>query len=112
MPIYEYQCSQCSAISEEWCKHFEDTSSVACPVCGKDAHRLISRTSFALKGSGWYATEYGTLKDAGKQDSPPDATSASTPGTSSDTNTTTESAGSTGAAPASTPPSTSQAQGQ
>ena len=77
MPIYEYQCDSCETISEEWCRHFEDTQNIHCPVCGKDAHRLISRTSFALKGSGWYATEYGTMKDAAKKDSPAEAPAAS-----------------------------------
>ena len=105
MPIYEYQCDSCGTIAEEWCRHFDDTGSIPCPACGNAAKRLISHTNFSLKGGGWYATEYGTLKDAGKNDSPPDASSASTPGTSSDINTATESAGSPVAAPAPAPAS-------
>jgi len=31
-----------------------------CPKCGENAlERLISRSSFALKGGGWYADGYG-----------------------------------------------------
>jgi len=29
-----------------------------CPSCGGTMTKLISNTSFVLKGSGWYATDY------------------------------------------------------
>ena len=35
-----------------------------CPSCKGKLRRLISLTSFQLKGSGWYATDY---KDTGKK---------------------------------------------
>ena len=63
MPIYEYRCPNCHQVFEEWCKHVEDSAVThACPVCKSDAKRMISNTSFALKGDGWYVTEYGSHK--------------------------------------------------
>ena len=57
MPIYEYTCEDCHQIFEEWQKDFQDRAKT-CPVCGGAAHRLISSTSFVLKGGGWYASGY------------------------------------------------------
>lgn len=73
MPIYEYGCKACGNIFEEWHQHADDIQEEPCPKCKHAAHRLISNTSFVLKGGGWYVTEYGNRK--------PDAASsgASTP---------------------------------
>jgi len=58
MPIYEYQCSSCGKISEALQK-FSDPPLKACPNCETESlKRLVSQTSFHLKGSGWYATDY------------------------------------------------------
>lgn len=57
MPIYEYRCNDCDQVFEEWQKSFEETA-IPCPICGGLAHRIISQTSFVLKGSGWYVTDY------------------------------------------------------
>lgn len=57
MPIYEYSCEDCLQIFEEWQKDFQGKEKT-CPVCGGTAHRLISNTSFVLKGSGWYSSGY------------------------------------------------------
>jgi putative FmdB family regulatory protein len=63
MPIYEYRCSSCHRIFEEWSRHAEDNSVArSCPLCGCEANRLISQTSFSLKGQGWYVTDYGARK--------------------------------------------------
>ena len=57
MPIYEYECTKCS-------KHFEimqkisDDTLTSCRECGGDLKKLITNTSFVLKGSGWYVTDY------------------------------------------------------
>ena len=60
MPIYEYRCAECHQVFEEWCKQVDDGhASRPCPICKGASKRLISNTSFALKGGGWYATEYG-----------------------------------------------------
>ncbi len=58
MPIYEYECSSCGYVFEEWQKGFEERT-ISCPKCNSSAKRLISNTAFILKGSGWYVTDYG-----------------------------------------------------
>jgi len=57
MPIYEYNCQDCKQIFEEWQKDYEERD-IPCPVCGGTASRIISSTSFVLKGGGWYASGY------------------------------------------------------
>jgi len=64
MPIYEYRCSDCGQIFEEWQKDFKEKE-YSCPVCGGKAQRLISNTSFVLKGSGWYVTDYTNKRTPG-----------------------------------------------
>ncbi|MFH2008806.1 MAG: zinc ribbon domain-containing protein [bacterium] len=74
MPIYEYACSGCGTELEVWQKISERPKKV-CPSCG--AHRLdrlISNTSFQLKGTGWYVTDY-----AKKGSSPPAPAKAEPP---------------------------------
>ncbi len=66
MPIYEYKCNDCQQIFEEWQRTY-DTSGKCCPVCGGNAEHIISNTSFMLKGSGWYSTEYGNRVSPDKQ---------------------------------------------
>lgn len=63
MPIYEYQCLSCQAVFEEWQTGFEDKD-MECPECGGESKRLISHSSFHLKGSGWYADGY-SAKNSG-----------------------------------------------
>lgn len=62
MPIYEYRCTACGNQFEEWVKHFDSPEHEPCPKCGGDAARIVSNTSFVLKGGGWYVTEYGNHK--------------------------------------------------
>ena len=58
MPIYEYACASCGSEVEVWQKISEKPKKV-CPACGaRKLERLISNTSFQLKGSGWYVTDY------------------------------------------------------
>jgi len=64
MPIYEYRCQECQQTFEEWQKDFADRQ-VPCPVCGGKAERLISSSSFVLKGGGWYSDLYS--KPAGSK---------------------------------------------
>ncbi|MDD3313137.1 zinc ribbon domain-containing protein [Pseudodesulfovibrio sp.] len=58
MPIYEYQCKECQAVFEDWQSGFEEKE-VDCPRCGGKSKRLISHSSFHLKGGGWFADGYG-----------------------------------------------------
>jgi len=57
MPIYEYQCESCSRRFEVMQRMTEPLLAV-CEQCGGHVRRLISQTSFVLKGSGWYVTDY------------------------------------------------------
>lgn len=59
MPIYEYKCDDCSAQFEAL-RRITDETIPDCEECGSgNVHRLISLSSFHLKGSGWYVTDYG-----------------------------------------------------
>jgi putative FmdB family regulatory protein len=64
MPTYEYQCSACQHEFERD-QRISEAPVKKCPKCGKQkAKRLISRTSFVLKGGGWYGDLYGSVKPA------------------------------------------------
>jgi len=62
MPIYEYQCTACDNVFEEWCKCSQMEELLPCPLCSASAKHIISNTAFVLKGTGWYVTEYGNKK--------------------------------------------------
>lgn len=57
MPIYEFKCTECENV-EEHLMRLSDPPPAACGKCGSPMSKLISQTSFALKGSGWYVTDY------------------------------------------------------
>ncbi|HNU69721.1 MAG TPA: zinc ribbon domain-containing protein [Myxococcota bacterium] len=58
MPTYEYRCVKCGNQFEKVQK-MSDAPVAECPACGAgDAQRLISHSSFVLKGSGWYCSDY------------------------------------------------------
>lgn len=65
MPIYEYRCKKCDSTFEIM-QRFQDPPLRKCPECGGKARRLVSNTSFILKGSGWYVTDYGSRKEHSK----------------------------------------------
>ena len=57
MPIYEYECKKCGQIKEVFQK-FSDKPLTRCKQCSGKLHKLISHSSFHLKGTGWYVTDY------------------------------------------------------
>lgn len=62
MPIYEYRCEACGAELEKLQK-ISDPPLRDCPECGRAAlAKLVSASSFRLKGSGWYETDFKTGK--------------------------------------------------
>jgi putative FmdB family regulatory protein len=69
MPIYEYHCKECGVF--EVTQRITESPLTTCPTCGRDIRRLISLTSFVLKGSGWYATDYA--RSNGKSESSDDS---------------------------------------
>jgi putative FmdB family regulatory protein len=64
LPIYEYQCTKCGR-RVEMMQKITDESLQTCPSCKGQLRRLMSLTSFQLKGNGWYATDY---KDKDKKE--------------------------------------------
>ena len=57
MPIYEYECTKCGKI-EEVLQNFSDKPFAKCQNCSGKLQKLISQSTFHLKGTGWYATDY------------------------------------------------------
>jgi len=62
MPIYEYQCTECKRIVEVL-QRVDDPP----PKCHGVMVRLISKSSFILKGTGWYKTDYKDKKEPTKK---------------------------------------------
>ena len=105
MPVYEYRCEACGK-DQEAIQKFSDAPLADCEICGEKGtlKKLISKSSFALKGSGWYTTDY---KKSSKPASPENSNGTETvpaavPATVPTTATQTASV----PAPASTPAST------
>ena len=61
MPIYEYRCEKCKVEFEKLVSIHARMEPPECPdtKCGgKDTKKLVSRTSFSLKGGGWASDGY------------------------------------------------------
>jgi putative FmdB family regulatory protein len=56
MPIYEYHCEKCGDF--EATQRITEKPLSRCPTCKAKVKKLISNTSFQLKGTGWYVTDY------------------------------------------------------
>jgi putative FmdB family regulatory protein len=56
MPTYEYNCTSCGTFDVE--QRITEPALATCDKCGGPVKRLISRSSFALRGGGWYADGY------------------------------------------------------
>jgi putative FmdB family regulatory protein len=66
MPIYEYECQKCGTF--EATQRITENPLSKCPTCKGKVKKLISNTSFQLKGTGWYITDYARKgKDASKE---------------------------------------------
>jgi putative FmdB family regulatory protein len=66
MPIYEYECDKCGHEFERE-QRMSDAPVKTCPKCkGRKVTKLISRSSFVLKGGGWYADGYSDAKKGSK----------------------------------------------
>lgn len=66
MPIYDFKCSTCGHTFDVMQKMSdppppcpaEMPEPKGAPECGGETVKQISRSSFHLKGTGWYATDY------------------------------------------------------
>lgn len=77
MPTYEYHCDGCGGEFEKE-QRITEPAGGECPSCGSsDVHRLISLSSFVLKGSGWYVTDYARKGGNGSSDPKPHKKSVS-----------------------------------
>lgn len=100
MPIYEYGCSECGKLQDVLQK-VSDPAPEKCEHCGAAGtlSRKVSRTSFVLKGGGWYSDLYGsTKKDSGASSSSSSSSSSSGGGKTESTSSSSGTASSTPAA--------------
>ena len=89
MPIYEYQCHKCGIV--EVTQRITEKALTKCPTCKSKVKKLISNTSFQLKGTGWYITDYArkgqsngeSKSDNGSKSSPSESKSDSSAKSSS-----------------------------
>ena len=99
MPIYEYRCLDCGH-QFELMQKFSDPPAETCTSCAGTVQKLISRSAFHLKGSGWYVTDYGRNGSANGKATDKNDSERSTE--SGDTKSTSESGGSASTTSAST----------
>ena len=59
MPIYEYECTSCRKVLEVF-QRLTENSLTTCPNCSGPVKKLVSMSSFQLKGGGWYADGYSS----------------------------------------------------
>ena len=87
MPIYEYECRKCGALSEVFQK-MDAKAPTKCAKCGGRLDKRISAPAIQFKGSGWYVTDYAgngrkaaekAESDAAKADKKPDKKKESSP---------------------------------
>ena len=65
MPVYEYECKTCDRVFEVQQK-MADQPLTNCPECQAPVKKLVSMSSFQLRGGGWYADGYATTSGAAK----------------------------------------------
>jgi putative FmdB family regulatory protein len=81
MPIYEYKCNKCGVF--EVMQGIKESALRKCPTCKGKVERQISRGSFILKGSGWYATDYAKKSTSSESSSDSTKTNGDTSSASS-----------------------------
>ena len=59
MPIYRYKCRRCHAELSEFHK-MDEKPEITCrvPGCDDKMEKKVVKTSFSLKGGGWYKDGY------------------------------------------------------
>jgi len=96
MPIYEYECSNCGCQKEVW-QNFSEKQLTKCEFCEGTMKKIISQSTFHLKGSGWYVTDYASKGSKGgvKQETPAKDTETTSKDTKSTSDTTKKASSST-----------------
>jgi putative FmdB family regulatory protein len=108
MPIYEYKCPKCGEF--EVTQRITENALKKCPTCKSKVERQLSRTSFILKGTGWYVTDYAKKSggdaaakaDAGKSESKSESSASDS--SKSDSTSKADSTSANGSSAASTTP--------
>ena len=88
MPIYEYVCQKCGTF--EVTQRITEKPLGKCPTCKGKIRKLISNTSFQLKGTGWYITDYarkGKTGDGKSEDTAKPAADSKADGKKTETET-------------------------
>jgi len=67
MPIYEYKCEKCNKTFEVLQK-INSEPLKKCIYCAGNVKKMISISSFQLKGKGWYETDYKNKNSNPKPD--------------------------------------------
>ncbi|HWP43117.1 MAG TPA: FmdB family zinc ribbon protein [Blastocatellia bacterium] len=80
MPIYEYVCEKCGSLIEVMQK-VSDAPLKRCQKCRGKLEKILSRTSFQLKGSGWYLSDYSRKSGASDADKSEKKSASSTDAT-------------------------------
>lgn len=75
MPVYEYECKDCEKVFEIQ-QRISDDPLKNCPECQGEVKKLMSMSSFQLKGGGWYADGYASSKGNNKAEKPAPACEA------------------------------------
>ena len=86
MPFYEYECSKCGHQTEILQK-ISDPPVTECELCNGRMKKLISQSTFHLKGSGWYVTDYASKSGGYDEKNSSSADASSSTETKSDTST-------------------------
>jgi putative FmdB family regulatory protein len=60
MPLYQFECADCGAVTEETHSITETIPRNIVCNCGGSAKLIIGRTFFHLKGDGWARDGYGS----------------------------------------------------
>ncbi len=90
MPIYEYKCRKCGKQFEAF-QGITEPELKSCRFCKGKVNKLVSLSSFSLKGSGWYVTDYAGKKPpvkTEKTETSSETKAAETSTTSTDTSST------------------------
>jgi putative FmdB family regulatory protein len=69
MPVYEYECKDCNKVFEVNQKIADEPLS-NCPDCQSPVRKLVSMSSFQLKGGGWYADGYASKSSSPQPEKP------------------------------------------
>lgn len=78
MPIYEYQCKKCGKQFEAF-QGITEPDLKTCKFCKGKVHKMMSLSSFSLKGAGWYATDYAGKKSIATEKKEKTETTEATP---------------------------------